>query len=241
MKNNKYKSEFHVHTIYSKDSTLSYLFLLFMLKIKNIDTVAITDHNEIEGAIQYKKLLEKHKINVIVGEEIFSLDGEIIGLGLNEKIEPNLSAKKTIELIKKQNGIVYIPHPYDEKRIKTVLKEKTILENKDLIDLIEVHNGRNIDSIFSVKQEEIADKYNIKKIVGSDSHVFFEIGRNYVVSNEKIDDVNLLKSIDYEFVKSSCILFSHQYTKFARIIKMILKGDFYGIFRIINRRCKRKK
>ena len=111
-----YKSEFHVHTRYSKDSILSYWLLLLILKIKKINTVAITDHNEVAGALKYKDKFKKHGIELIVGEEIFTNKGEIIGLGLTTKIEPDLSPKETIKQIKEQNGIVYVPHPYDEKR-----------------------------------------------------------------------------------------------------------------------------
>ena len=97
---------------------MSYWLLLLILKLKKISTVAITDHNEIAGAIKYKDKFKKHHIELIVGEEIFTNKGEIIGLGLSKKIEPNLSPKETIKRIKEQNGIVYVPHPYDEKRYK---------------------------------------------------------------------------------------------------------------------------
>ena len=121
----EYKTEFHVHTRYSKDSCLNYLMLLLMLKIKKIDTIVITDHNEIKGALKYQKKLQKHHINVIVGEEIFTTKGEIIGLNLNKRIQEGLTPLQTIKEIKKQNGIVYIPHPYDEKRYKKVMRKRS--------------------------------------------------------------------------------------------------------------------
>src|SRR5690606_3298386 len=102
-------------------------------KVKKIDIVGITDHNEIKGAQEFKKFLEKFGIKVIVGEEIFSSKGEIIGLFLSEKIEPGMSPRDTMLEIKKQGGLVYIPHPYDEKRYKTVLAEEEIEKNSDLI------------------------------------------------------------------------------------------------------------
>ena len=233
----EYKTEFHVHTRYSKDSCLNYLMLLLMLKIKKIDTIVITDHNEIKGALKYQKKLQKHHINVIVGEEIFTTKGEIIGLNLNKRIQEGLTPLQTIKEIKKQNGIVYIPHPYDEKRYKSVLKEEEIKKNREYIDLIEIHNGRNISKDFSYKQNKIAEKYKIKKIIGSDAHTFFEIGRNIIITKEKITDKNILT--EYQFVKKDCLKFSHTCTKFIKLIKVILRGDFNGIYRIINRRFKR--
>lgn len=238
----KYKNEFHVHTIFSKDSMLTYPFLLLMLKLKKINCVAITDHNEIKGALKYKKRLSKHNIQVIVGEEIFTSDGEIIGLFLSKKIEPGLSAEETIKQIRKQDGIVYVPHPYDLKRIKTVLKPEVLEKVYKSVDFIEVHNGRNIKCEYSEMQKAIQKKYKINPIIGSDSHTFFEIGRNYILTNEPINHDNILLQIDKgEFVKNNCIKFAHTATKFVKLLKMIFRGDIDGIFRIIKKRCRKNK
>lgn len=238
----RYKTEFHVHTKYSSDSILTFSMLLLISKLKKIDTLVITDHNEIIGAKKCKEKFKKHNINVIIGEEIFTKDGEIIGINLNKKIIPGLSATETIKEIKKQHGLVYVPHPYDEKRYKTVLKEKCIEKNKNNIDFIEVHNGRNILKKFSVKQQEIARKYNLCEIIGSDAHTFFEIGRNVVLTDKKINENNIL--INYNnviFIKKNCINFSHFCTKIARVIKILKRGDLNGFCGIINKRLKGKK
>ena len=142
------KIEFHVHTRFSNDSILGLFFILMMCKFRKIDCLVITDHNEIDGAIKYKEKLLKYGIDVIVGEEIFTKDGEIIGLFLNKKIEPYLSAEDTVKRIRKQKGLVYIPHPYDEKRYKTVITQEALEKISKDIDFIEIHNGRNIRSIF---------------------------------------------------------------------------------------------
>jgi len=237
----KYKTEFHIHTRYSKDSILAYWLLLLIAKRKKIDTLVITDHNEIDGALKYKEKFKKHNIEIIVGEEIFTKKGEIIGLNLKKKIEPNLTPKQTIKEIRKQGGLVYVPHPYDEKRYKTVLELSEIEKNKDEIDFIEVHNGRNIDRQFSIEQNEIAETYKLRKVIGSDAHTFFELGRNYVTTTKKIKADSILESYkNPEFIKEDCINFAHTWTRFARIITMIGKGDFGELFRVINRKCKRK-
>lgn len=235
------RAEFHVHTRYSKDSILNKFFILLMCKIKKIKLLAITDHNEIEGALRYSLFLKKHGIEVIVGEEIMTECGEIIGLYLNEKIEPNLSVEETVNLIKKQKGLVYIPHPYDEKRYKTVLKEEEIKKIRNEIDFIEVHNGRNVKKEFSIKQNQIAEKYKLRKIIGSDAHTFFELGRNYI-SIEYEGKENLKNKVECgKMHTANCIKLAHSWTKIARIITMIEKGDLNEIYRIIIRRCKRKK
>lgn len=234
----KVRAEFHVHTRFSKDSILNKYFLLLMCKIKKINLLAITDHNEIRGALKYKSFFLKHKIEIIVGEEIMTTNGEIIGLYLEKKISPNLSVKKTIDEIRKQGGLVYLPHPYDEKRYKTVLDKECQKKYKNEIDFIEVHNGRNIKEDFDKRQEEIQKKLNITPIIGSDAHTFFEVGRNYV-ELEYNGKENLVESINKaSFHKRKCILFAHKVTKLARIIKMIESGDISGIFRIVIRKCK---
>lgn len=233
--------EFHIHTRYSKDSILNFWFLLILCKIKRIDCIAITDHNEIKGALKYQEKLEGHGIKVIVGEEIFTKDGEIIGLYLKEKIEAKLSVEETIQKIKEQGGLVYIPHPYEPYRKKTVLREEKIKEHKDKIDLIEVHNGRNRNYSISKKQEELADKYKLRKVVGSDAHTFFELGRNTMLI-ASFDRSEILQAIETGqiFSQKTANLFAHQWTRVVRLIKMIGRGEWYELYRIINRKCRRK-
>ena len=233
------KIEMHVHTRFSKDSLQPLFILLIMCKIKKVDCIAITDHNEVIGAIKAKKIFKKHNIKVIVGEEIFTKDGEIIGLFLNEKIDKGLSAKDTINEIKKQDGIVYIPHPYDIKRKNTVLKYEEIISNKLDIQLIECYNGRNVEDEYEIKQNEIAQKIGKIKVIGSDAHTWFEVGRNTMEIDEFSTKDELLKNLKKaKFNKKRCIKFAHTVTKIDKLIKMITKGDFNGINRIITRKLK---
>ncbi len=236
----KIRAEFHTHTRFSKDSILNKFFILFMLKLKKIKLIAITDHNEVKGAIKYQKFLKKFNIDVIIGEEVMTDSGEIIGLFLNKKIEPFQSPELTVKQIKEQNGIVYLPHPYDEKRYKTVLKEEKQIKLKDEIDFIEIHNGRNISEKYSNKQKDIQQKLKITPIIGSDAHTFIELGRNYIeIEYTNIEDFkNNMKDIVEKsvFHKKKCIKLAHTITKFARIIKMIEKGEFNELYRTIFKR-----
>lgn len=234
--------ELHCHTKYSHDSLLSFRGLYLLCRLKKIKYIAITEHNNIEGAIAFNRFCELrgNKVHVIVGEEIFTEDGEIIGLYLKDEIPPNLSLAETISLIKRQDGVVYVPHPYDEKRYRTVLPEKEIKNNRELIDCIEVHNGRNISSKFSLVQDEIAERYSIKKVIGSDAHTMLEIGRNYMISGIEPNDKNsFLKMLDDKhFKKKDCLRMAHQLTRIVRVIKLFGKGNTYEILRIINKRIK---
>lgn len=237
------KTELHIHTRYSHDSLLCINLIGLICKIKQINCVAICDHNTVSGGIAARKILSKYGVKVIVGEEIFTKDGEIIGLFLSSNIPDGLSASETVFEIKKQGGLVYIPHPYDEKRYKTVLSEESLISISKYIDLIEIHNGRNVTMKFSEKQKEIAKKYMDKRktafICGSDAHTFFELGRNYIIS-EEFDYNN--PALFKEALMSSKIVIeknhflSHRTTKFVRLIKLIVNGDVNGLFRIIGRK-----
>lgn len=238
----KMKVELHCHTRYSDDSILSLRLLYRKCKKENIKYIAITDHNSIKGAKLFSKYCADHggDVNVIIGEEIMTSEGEIIGLFLKEKIEPGLSVEKTIYQIKCQNGVVYVPHPYDEKRYRTVLNENAIERNKSQIDCIECHNGRNISEQYSIKQNEIADKYHLNKVIGSDAHTLLEIGRNYnEVSIEPIDKDHFLEAIkNAKHCTASCLIIAHKITKIAKMITYIQRGNYDEIFRVINRRIK---
>lgn len=239
--------ETHVHTKYSKDSLQCFWPLYLKCRLKKIDVIAITEHNNIDGGVAFKKFCEKHgnKIKVIVGEEIFTDSGEIIGLFLKENIEPRLTVRETIYEIKKQGGVVYVPHPYDLKRYKTVLKEEYIAEFKDTIDCIEVHNGRNVSTEYDVKQKEIAEKYGINPVIGSDAHTTMEIGRNYMECDVKYDDYTLtaeyFKSCipEFQFHSSECLMIAHKITIGAKFLKLLRKGEFHELYRVIAKRIKK--
>lgn len=134
--------ETHCHTKFSKDSLLPFTLLYLKCKLCGISCIAITEHNNIIGATKFKEYCRKRKSNlcVIVGEEIMTESGEVIGLYLKKEIPQGLSCKETIAQIREQKGIVYVPHPYDEKRNKTVLKEECIKRFAPVIDCMELRS-----------------------------------------------------------------------------------------------------
>ena len=233
------KMELHVHTQYSHDSLLDKYLMLLMCKLKKIECIAITDHNTTLGGRAFKGFLEAHGIKVIIGEEIFTADGEIIGLFLQKDIKAGLSASETVKLIREQGGLVYLPHPYDKKRYKTVLKDSARETIKNDIDLVEFHNGRNISSEFTKKQTVIANTLDAIRVVGSDAHIFFELGRNYNVIDSFSDKEYFFKCLlDNEYVLNKCCFGAHITTKFVRLWKMIVGGNLHEIYRVINKRIR---
>lgn len=235
--------ETHCHTKYSKDSMLPFSLLYLKCRLCHIDWIAITEHNNIQGAIEFKKYCEKkkNKLHVIIGEEIMTTDGEVIGLYLKNEISSGLSCEETMDKIYSQGGIVYIPHPYDEKRAKTVLKEECIRNNRSRIDCIECYNGRNISDRYALKQTEIAEKYGLTSVIGSDAHTVFEIGRNYMIVNCIPDSPeNFKKALEnVTFHKKKCIQFCHYITKMVKLFRIVKKGNFNEIYRIIEKRYRK--
>jgi predicted metal-dependent phosphoesterase TrpH len=148
-----------------------------------------------------------------------------------------LTPEVTIHKIKNQGGIVYVPHPYDEKRQKTVMPLPDLERNILLIDCVECYNGRNSSEGYRLKQTEVAERLNGIKVIGSDAHTFFEIGRNYMdLENGCVTrpEYFLSEVQKAKFHEASCIMAAHRITKLAKAVKLISKGDIYGLFRTIN-------
>lgn len=239
----QYILELHVHTKYSHDSIMPFWLLYMKCRLCGITHIAITEHNNIKGALAFRDYCRSKGdcVKVIIGEEIMTNKGEIIGLFLKEPIKAMQSPRETINAILRQNGIVYVPHPFDKKRYKTVLDEKSISDNCKYIDCIECHNGRNIANEYSIKQEEIADKYGLRKVIGSDAHTIFEVGRNFMeISIEPENAESFRYAIKSAvFHKNKCLHFCHTLTKLARVIKLLKKGDTDGLYRVINKKIGR--
>src|SRR5258708_40374255 len=111
----KIKLDMHTHCEYSPDSRTPVAVQALAIKAAGLDVVCATDHNTIEGALRLRELADGFR--VIIGEEVSSRDGEIIGLFLEKAIPRDLSAEETIARIHDQGGLVSVPHPYTHNRI----------------------------------------------------------------------------------------------------------------------------
>ncbi len=171
----------HTHSILSHDGGIREEEYQHILKKGMLDYVAITDHNTIAYAIFLRKSLGEQ---IIVGEEITSKEGHVIGLFLTKPVAPFLPLQETISLIKNQGGIVYIPHPFDVYR-KGIGEKHLILAKKD-IDVIETFNARVIFRSQNQKATQFAEKLGIVKAAGSDAHAANGLGKTYTSVMNKI-------------------------------------------------------
>lgn len=171
--NKMLKTEFHCHTLYSKDSLVTPARLVKTCRKKGIDRVIITDHNTIKGALEAQKIAPEL---VIVGEEIMTTKGEILAAFVIEEIPAMLTPQETIARLKEQDAFISVSHPFDFTRSGHWL-ESDLLDILPLVDAIETFNARCLLPRMNLRAQEFAAKHGIASTVGSDAHTLFELGR----------------------------------------------------------------
>ncbi len=191
----------HTHTMYSGFSKYSYLSFpdsvttpkksVRVAQKKGLDLLCITDHNTIKGALEAKKYDSER---VVIGEEILSEDGEIIGLFLQEEIKAGLNAEETIELIHEQDGVAFAPHPFSVY-CKCLGKKLHGLG----LDGIEVFNSLHRDGYTNAIALENCNGHAM--LGGSDAHSSCMIGNGYTTfsGNSQEDFRNAIKARETSF------------------------------------------
>jgi predicted metal-dependent phosphoesterase TrpH/glycosyltransferase involved in cell wall biosynthesis len=160
--------DLHMHTDHSHDCATPVEVLLAAARAQGLGAIAITDHNEISGALEAQAKAEG--IKIIVAEEVKTAhQGEVIGLFISERIERGLSLAQTVAEIRRQGGLVYVPHPFD--RLHSVPDYEHLLTILEDVDAIEVFNPRVAIGSFNDEAARFAAKYRIPAGAGSDSHV----------------------------------------------------------------------
>jgi len=159
-------ADFHIHSKYSHDSMMSPESIVNRAKKAGLTCIAITDHGTIRGGIEGKKFAHLTGINVLVGAEINTDCGDIIGLNLIEEISVT-GWQDVIRAIRLQGGTVVLPHPYrDHSRIEEIA---------GIVDFIEIWNGRSTPQQ-NTAAEDLAKRLSKPVMYGSDAHVSSELG-----------------------------------------------------------------
>jgi len=181
-----FRFDFHIHSIYSADGILSPQRIIKIAYLKGLNAVAITDHDTIKGGLQAKSI-KQDEIIIVVGSEVNTDFGDIIGLFLNEEIKSR-RFEEVIDEIRAQGGIVVLPHPYRRKKFpdEGIVKAGRCLEGV---------NGR-VPEELNLKAQELARKLKKPMIAGSDAHFPFELGRIWnVAENVSNCDEEELKKV----------------------------------------------
>lgn len=171
------RADMHMHTEYSPDSRTSLRAFADAATAARLDVVCVTDHDTVEGALRLREL--DVPFRVVVGEEIYSRDGEIIGLFLERVVPPGLSAEETIARIHEQGGLVYIPHPFSRNRLRHI-RRASLERIVSAIDAIEVFNAREAFAGDNIRALAFAVAHELPGGAGSDAHRPSEIGRAHV-------------------------------------------------------------
>ena len=167
--------DIHMHTDHSSDCVTPVDVLLSTARERGLGAIAVTDHNEISGAHEARAKAAEYGIKVIVGEEVKTAgQGEVIGLFIEEKIPRGMTLEETIAEIKRQGGLVYVPHPFD--RLHSVPDYEHLLKVVDDVDAIEIFNPRIAIAAWNEEAVRFAGKYRIPGGAGTDAHVAQALG-----------------------------------------------------------------
>ena len=167
--------DLHMHTDWSHDCSIPIADLLDHAEAIGLGGIAITDHNAFGGALEAVELARGRELVVIPGEEVKTDgQGEVIGLFLEEEIPRGMSFGETIEAIREQGGLVYLPHPFD--RLHAIPDPATLHRHLAEIDVFEVFNARLLRDSFNDEALRFARKYRLLQGAGSDAHVLQGVG-----------------------------------------------------------------
>jgi predicted metal-dependent phosphoesterase TrpH len=169
--------DMHTHSEYSPDSRTPLAEQARAIRDAGLDVVCATDHNTIEGAVRLRELADGFR--VIVGEEISTRDGEMIGLFLERVVPRDLSGEDTIARIRDQGGLVVIPHPFSVNR-RYHIRRAALDRLRASVDAIEVFNAREAFGLENRRAAAYAHEHGVLASAGSDAHRAAEIGNAYV-------------------------------------------------------------
>ena len=181
------KADLHVHTTYSRDSVITPKELLFYAKKRGLTAVAVTDHNQVEGAL---KIAKETDFLIIPGTEVSSLNGHIVGLNVRERIPKGLSADETVERIHEAGGLAVACHPY------ALFKGSIGKHVSGKFDAVEAINASAFPFNRATHQAHLlAEKLKLPKVAGTDAHYGPVIGQAYTLIDSEANIESVVKAI----------------------------------------------
>jgi predicted metal-dependent phosphoesterase TrpH len=168
----------HLHTVYSGDAVTTVERLAERVREERLDVVCVTDHHTLAGA--HEALAREIGARVVVGEEIRTHAGEIIGLFLTERVPYVLPLEEAVRRVRDQGGLVYAPHPYDASRTSLGVAGLERLRAMGALDLVEVFNAKVADQEDNRRAVAFADEHDLPGAAGSDAHDPPGLGAAYV-------------------------------------------------------------
>jgi predicted metal-dependent phosphoesterase TrpH len=167
----------HLHTVASGDASLTLEQLAVRARDNGLGVVCVTDHNETAAAVAAAG--RDLGVRIVVGEEIRTPDGDVIGLFLTERIPYVLPLAEVVGRIRAQGGLVYVPHPFDQVRSSLGAVLPRLCEQGD-VDVIEVFNAKIADQALNDQAAALAATYGLPGGAGSDAHDQDGVGAAYL-------------------------------------------------------------
>jgi predicted metal-dependent phosphoesterase TrpH len=181
------KADLHVHTTYSNDSVITPKQLVFYAKKRGLTTLAVTDHNQVEGAL---KIAKQTDFLIIPGTEVSSIHGHIVGLNVNTLIPRALSADETVDRIHEAGGIAIACHPF------ALLKESIGKHVSEKFDAVETINASSFPyNRATSKANRLAERLKLPKVAGTDAHYGPVIGQAYTLIDSETNVEAIVKAI----------------------------------------------
>lgn len=165
--------DLHVHSRASYDALSSVAAIIRAAKRRGLQGVAITDHDIFLGT---ERISSINGLKIIWGQEVTTTEGELIGLFLERPLRPRRSPEDTLDAIKEQGGVVYLPHPF-KRTGRKIWSPETLDRIRPRLEVVEVFNGRLLDREANRAAAAWAEKWGIPAGAGSDAHTPWEVGR----------------------------------------------------------------
>jgi len=214
-----YKIDLHTHSSASPDGGITQAEYGQILESESLHAVAITDHDRIDFALRMRDILGE---KIIVGQEVTTRDGEIIGLFLQQPVKPGQSAKDTAVAIHAQGGLVYIPHPFET--VRKGVTQVTLDSIIDEVDIVEAYNGRAFVQNRGPQAITWARMHQKPIVSSSDAHGAKGLGATYSLVKQRPSRDNLLKLLPQaQHAMQRPPLYSLLYPKANRLVRK-LKG-----------------
>jgi predicted metal-dependent phosphoesterase TrpH len=181
--------DLHLHSNFSHDGQSSLPELIQRAKECGLDRIALTDHNVVEGALELARIAPEL---AIVGEEARTLEGEVIGLFITDRVVPFMTPEDALDVIHEMGGLTYVPHPLDRHRAH--FRPERVVELADRIDIIETYNPW-CDAAANAAATRLAADLGKVAATGSDSHSVRELGRSWMEIDDYSDPLDFLEKL----------------------------------------------
>jgi predicted metal-dependent phosphoesterase TrpH len=222
MAGNRVFVDLHVHTSASFDSIASPESVVRAAASRGLTHIAITDHDRIDGAVTAREIARTAapELTVIVGQEIRTRDGDLIGAFLDRDVPSGLPPAETIADIRAQGGLVGIPHPFDRFR-GSLLNDEVLAVVAPLVDWVETHNARIMIGRGNEQAAAFASSHNLPGVAVSDAHAAMEIGVAYTaLDGDPSTAAGLLAALrNSELVTGRATFFVRAVTPIAKLIQ----------------------